>query len=91
MMVLFYFNWAGTEDEFKQFADRIKSSVAEGVSFVGLFIPTSEWNFVVVWNTKTYEAVLQTINQYVDKYGSLKMSLAKAEVLHTFEELRAAF
>jgi hypothetical protein len=46
---------------------------------------------VVVWNTKTYEAVLQTLNQYVDKYGSLKMSLAKAEVFHTLEELRAAF
>ncbi len=90
-MVLFYFNWAGTEDDFKQFADRIKSQAVEGVNFVGLFTPTSEWNFVVVWNTKTYEAVLQTLNQYVDKYGSLKMSLAKAEVFHTFEELHAAF
>ncbi len=90
-MVLFYFNWAGTEDDFKQLADRIKSQAVEGVSLVGIFIPTSEWNFVVVWNTKTYEAVLQTMNQYVDKYGSLKMSLAKAEVFHTLEELHAAF
>ncbi len=90
-MVLFYFNWAGTGDDFKQFADRIKSQAVDGVNLVGIFTPTSEWNFVVVWNTKTYEAALQTLNQYVDKYGSLKMSLAKAEVFHTFEELHAAF
>ena len=89
MFVLHYFNWAGTSEEFKEFASRVKSQVegVEGVNLVGLFIPTSEWHYVIVWNVTTYEKVLQTYKAYSEKYGSLKISIGKLELLHTLEEV----
>ena len=89
MMVLFYFNWAGTSEEFKEFAARMKSQVngAEGISLVGVFVPTSAWHYVMIWNSTTYEKALQTLKTYSEKYGPLKISLGKTELLHTLEEL----
>ena len=39
MLALYYFNWAGTSEEFKEFAGRVKSIVdeVEGVDLVGIF------------------------------------------------------
>ncbi len=89
MLVLSYFNWAGTSEEFREFADRVKSISAEleGVSLVGVFIPTSEWHYVVVWNVNTYEKMLQTLKAYSEKYGRIKISLGKIELLHTLQEI----
>ena len=39
LLALYYFNWAGTSEEFKEFAGRVKSIVdeVEGVDLVGIF------------------------------------------------------
>ena len=89
MFVLHYLNWAGTSKEFKEFASRVKSQVdgVKGVNLVGIFIPTSEWHYVIVWDVATYEKVLQTYKTYSEKYGPLKISLGKLELLHTLEEI----
>ncbi len=89
MLFLYYFNWAGTPEEFGEFAGRMKSVIkgAEGVEFDGFFIPTSEWHYVLVMKAKNYEGSLQVMKTYVEKFGWAKTSLAKAEVFHTFEEL----
>ncbi len=89
MLVLHYFNWAGTPKEFKEFASQVKSQVdgAKGVSLLGLFIPTSEWHYVIVWNVTTYERALQIYKEYSEKYGPLKISLGKLELFHTLEEI----
>ncbi len=89
MLFLYYFNWAGTSDEFREFVVQIKSiiKVTEGVEFRGLFIPTSEWNYVLVMKATNYEKSLQVMKTYIEKFGWAKASLAKAEVFHTFEEL----
>ncbi len=89
MLVLHYFNWAGTPKEFKEFASQVKSQVdgIEGVSLFGIFIPTSEWHYVIVWNVTSYEKVLQTYKTYSEKYGPLKISLGKLELFHTLEEI----
>ena len=83
MLVLHYFNWAGTSEEFKEFASQLKSQVGgvEGVSLLGIFIPTSEWHYVIVWNVTIYEKVLQTYKTYSEKYGPLKISLGKIRVV----------
>jgi hypothetical protein len=88
-MVLFYFNWAGTADEFKEFAGRMKNQGdgVEGINLAGIFIPTSAWHYVMVWNSTSYEKALQTLKLYSEKYGHLKISLGKTELFHTFEEL----
>lgn len=89
MLTLYYFNWAGTSEELKEFAERMKSIIdgTEGVEFSGLFIPTSEWHYVLVMKATNYEKSLQVMKTYIEKFGWAKTSLAKAELFHTFEDL----
>ena len=89
MLFLYYFNWAGTPEEFRQFAKRMKSIIkgTEGVEFNGFFIPTSEWHYVLVMKATNYEKSLQVMKTYIEKFGWAKTSLAKAELLHTFGDL----
>ena len=89
MLFLYYFNWAGTSEELREFAGRMKSIIkeTEGVEFNGLFIPTSEWHYAIVMKASKYEKALQVMKTYVEKFGWTKTSLAKAELLHTFEDL----
>jgi hypothetical protein len=87
--MLYYFNWAGTSEELREFAGRMKSIIdgTEGVEFSGLFIPTSEWHYVLVMKATNYEKSLQVMKTYIEKFGWAKTSLAKAELFHTFEDL----
>ena len=89
MLFLYYFNWAGTSEEFTEFTVRMKTIIGatEGVEFNGIFIPTSEWHYVFVMNATQYEKTLQVMKAYIEKYGWSKTSLSKVELLHTFEEL----
>jgi hypothetical protein len=89
LLFLYYFNWAGTSEELREFAGRMKSIIkeTEGVEFNGLFVPTSEWHYVIVMKAPKYEKALQVMKTYVEKFGWTKTSLAKAELLHTFEDL----
>jgi hypothetical protein len=89
LLVLHYLNWAGTSGEFKEFARLLKSQVGavEGVRLLGIFVPTSEWHYVVVWDVKMYENVLQIYKTYSEKYGPLNISLGKIELFHTLEEI----
>ncbi len=89
MLMLYYFNWAGTSEELREFAGRMRSIIdgIEGVEFSGLFIPTSEWHYVLVMKATNYEKSLQVMKTYIEKFGWAKTSLAKAEILHTFEDL----
>ena len=89
MLFLYYFNWAGTSEEFTEFKTRMKSIIkeTEEVEFNGFFIPTSEWHYVLVMKTTNYEKSLQVMKTYITKFGWAKTSLAKAELFHTFEEL----
>ncbi len=89
MLFLYYFNWAGTSEELTEYVGQMKSIIkaTEGVEFKGLFIPTSEWHYALVMDTASYEKALQVMKTYVKKFGWGKASLAKVELLHTFEEL----
>ncbi len=89
MLTLYYFNWAGTPKELREFASRMRSIIdATGdIEFNGLFIPTSEWHYVFVMRAKSYEKTLQVMKAYIEKFGLAKTSLAKAELFHTFEDL----
>jgi hypothetical protein len=89
LLALYYFNWAGTSEEFKEFAGRVKSLIdgVEGINLVGIFFPTSEWHCVMVTNATSYEKTLQVFKTYLEKYGRPKTSLGKVELFHTSEEL----
>jgi hypothetical protein len=64
-----------------------KADAIEGVEPLGIFAPTSEWNFVMVMKATSYDKALQTFRKYMEKYGKPKTSLGKIELFHTFEEL----
>ena len=89
MLVLYYLNWAGTPEEFKEFAGVMMSKVegVEGVETIGIFAPSSAWNFVIVMKATSYDKALQTFKAYIEKYGRPKTSLGKIELFHTFEEV----
>jgi len=84
----YYFNWAGTSEEFKEFAGRMgsKNEGKEGVELVGIFAPLSKWHYVMVTKATSYEKALQAFKKYL-RYGRPKASLGKNELFRTFEEL----
>ena len=89
MLLLYYFNWSGSPEEFKEYAGRMKGIIneAEGIEFSGFFVPISEWHYVLVTKAEGYEKFLQAMKTYFEKFGWSKTSLAKLEILHTFAEL----
>lgn len=90
MLGLYYFRWAGTSEEFNEYIGRVKAIYdgIEGVSFKGVFAPTSEWNAVLLLEGTSFEKILEGYRAYIQKYGSHpKITLAKLESLFTFQEL----
>jgi hypothetical protein len=89
LLLLYYFNWAGTPEEFGEFVGRMKSIIkgTTTVEFNGIFIPTSEWHYVLVMRATNYGEALKVMKTYIEKFGWAKTSLAKAELFHTFEDL----
>ena len=89
MLGLYYFNWAGTPEEFKEYLGRVKSIAdgIDGIEFKGVFTPSSEWHFVLLSELTSYEKGLEFLRTYRKKYGPPPVALAKAEVLHTLEEV----
>ena len=88
LLVLYYFNWKGTSEECKEFAGRVSGIIdgIEGADLSGIFLPTSEWHYVMVLKATSYEKAMQVFKTYLEKY-ELKTSLGKVELFHTFEEL----
>ncbi len=89
MLVLFYFQWNGTVNEFQELLSRMKNVSAEidGLDYKGVYVPASEWHYAVLFETTEYAKVLAVTKTYILKYGQMKISLGKFELLHTFEEL----
>ncbi|MDQ1279334.1 MAG: hypothetical protein QG670_596 [Thermoproteota archaeon] len=92
LLTLYYFNWTGTSEELKEYI-KMTASVfkdMEGISFRGVFIPTSEWNFALLYETKSFDKALEAFKTGMKKYGDKwqsKIPVSKSEVLLTFEEL----
>lgn len=89
MLGLYYFNWAGTPEELKEYIRRCKSisDGIEGVDLKGVFTPSSEWHFVWLYELTNHDKGLEFMRTYRKKYGPTKITLAKAETLYTLEEL----
>ena len=57
------------------------------VELIGIFLPTSEWHYVMVMEATNHDRCLQVLDTYLEKHGKWKTSLGKIELLHTFEEI----
>ena len=71
LLMLYYFNWAGTPEKLKEFSGRMKSVISgtKGVEFNGIFISTSEWHYVLVMKATNYGKTLPLMKLYVEKFG----------------------
>lgn len=90
MLVLFYFRWVGSSEEFNEYIASVKS-IADGIDgadFKGVFVPTSEWNAVLLYEATSFEKALEAYRTYIQKHGPHpKIPVSKAELLYTFKEL----
>lgn len=94
ILVLWYFRWIGTSEEFKEYMGRLQGIIdgIEGIDLKGVFVPASEWNFVLLLDVVNYDKALKAYKTYIRKYGvHPKIPLAKSEILGTFEELGLPF
>jgi len=90
LLALYYFNWVGTSEEFKEYIGRIMGIAQgiEGVNFKGVFVPSSEWNAVMLIEAASFDKAMEIYKTYVQKFGPHpKTPVSKLELLCTFEEL----
>ena len=71
MLVLYYFNWVGTPEEFKEYGKRVKNICdgIKGVDLKGVFAPSSEWSAVALLEAVSFEKALEVYRAYIKKYG----------------------
>ena len=91
MLVLYYFNWVGKSEELKEFIEIVTSVFkTTGISFKGVFMPNSEWNYAMLYETKSFDKAIEAFRTGMKKYGDKWMSnapVSKNEILFTLEEL----
>jgi hypothetical protein len=90
LLGLYYFRWTGTSEEFEEYFGRSREIAdgIEGADLKGVFLPTSEWNYVALVEATSFDKIMDIYKTYLKKYGAHpKIPLAKLELLLTFEEL----
>lgn len=88
--MLYYFRWTGKAAEMKGYIEKVNQlcDLTEDVTFKGVFVPTSEWSSVILFEGTSYDKVLGIYKSFMMKYGpNDNISVGKVEILHTFEEL----
>ena len=68
MIVLLYFDWAGSRKELKDWKDKIIQSCDEtGVEYRGMYGSMNEkWNYVAIFGAKSYDEFM-TMSRKVPK------------------------
>jgi hypothetical protein len=88
---IYYIRWVGTSKEFEEYLGRMKSisDGIEGVTFRGVFAPSSEWNFAFLLETSSFDRGMEIYRTYMQKYGGQhpKVTVGKLELLFSLEEV----
>jgi hypothetical protein len=63
MYGIVYFNWSGSQEEFKQAKDTLVNVAkkSEGVELMDILIPSSEWNYAALIKFKNFESFTKYI------------------------------
>ena len=85
MLVQVFFNWDGTQDEFEEVKKTVMRVVKsrKTIELVGLYIPSSECNFNVLYNVESLDVFLmyqrevraQLRSRDLDKISARKLEL----------------
>ena len=93
MLMLYSIQWIGTYNQFKQYLENVKalSSTIAGVTFKGVYIPSDEWNYTLLFELDQYANSIQLYQTFVKKYlqpdNRSNIALGKWTLLHAPEEL----
>lgn len=93
MLMLYSIKWIGTYNQFKQYIERVKqvSSAVKGMNFKGVYIPSDEWNYTLLFDLDQYANALEGYQAFVKKHlqADVRSNIAytKSTLLHTFAEL----
>lgn len=93
MLMLYSMKWIGTYNEFKQYLESVKdvSEAVTGMTFKGVYIPSDEWNYTLIFDLDQYANALEGYQTFIKKYLQpdvrSNIAYAKWTLLHTFEEI----
>jgi len=61
MIILLYFDWAGSRTELKEYSEKITNGCEKtGVRYMGLYGPMNvKWNYVGVFEAESYDRFLE--------------------------------
>ena len=91
MYFIYYLRWIGTPTEFEKYYQSLKkiSSSIEGLKFLGAFIPSSEWNYALLFDTISFDKAMQVYRTIVKKFEGQHPQefVGKLEILFSLEEV----
>ncbi|UCF07757.1 MAG: hypothetical protein JSW28_08975 [Thermoplasmata archaeon] len=56
MLAIVHLNWRGTNEEFQAVCKHVKEIIVntQGIELVGLYVPSNDWNYAVVYKVKSF-------------------------------------
>ena len=65
MYGIVYFNWSGSQEEFKEAKNTLQNVAkkSDGVELLDILIPSSEWNYAALLKFKNFESFLKYIKK----------------------------
>jgi hypothetical protein len=88
---LYYIKWLGSSGEFERFLRRLEKILhgIKGIKYLGVFAPSSEWNFVFLFETADFDNGLGIYREYMNRNvgESPFVEVGKLELLFTLEEI----
>jgi hypothetical protein len=93
MLMLFNMQWIGTYNQFTQYLENVKklSNTITGVTFKGVYVPSDEWSYTLLFDLDRYANMVQLYHTFVKKYlqpdSRSNIALGRWTLLHTPEEL----
>ena len=91
MYFLYYIKWLGSSGEFERFLGRFEKIIKgiQGVKYLGVFAPSSAWNFVFLFETPNFDKGLGVYREYMNQNVGENpfVEVGKLELLFTLEEI----
>ena len=91
MYFLYYIKWLGSSGEFERFLGRFEKIIKdiEGINYLGVFAPSSAWNFVFLFETSKFDSGLGVYREYMNQNVGENpfVEVGKLELLFTLEEI----
>jgi len=65
MYAIVYFNWSGSNEEFKECKETLEDVAKkfEGMDLIDILIPSSEWNYAALLKFKNFETFVKYIKK----------------------------